>query len=51
MSEKKNIVCPCGHLLGTTSNASGGGTKNCPCCKRKVKYTVTPTKVFTAYTK
>ena len=51
MREKKNIVCPCGHLLGTTTNPGGRGEKTCSCCKRRVKFTVTPTKVLTAYIK
>lgn len=49
MGTKKNIVCRCGKLLGTTSNSSGGGTKICPSCKRKVRYDVTPTRVYTSY--
>lgn len=49
MAEKKEIVCPCGKLLGTTTNSSGGGTRMCPCCKRKVRYDVGPTRVHTAY--
>lgn len=46
---KKNIVCPCGRLLGTNQNSSGGGTKVCPSCKRKVRYEVTPTHIYVHY--
>lgn len=49
MAAKKDIVCPCGKLLGTTTNSSGGGTKTCPCCKKKVRYDVTSTTVYTSY--
>ena len=50
MSTVKQIICPCGHLLRTTAvTTSGGETRTCPCCKRKVKITITPTKVYTAY--
>lgn len=50
MGDKKPIVCPCGKLLGQTTNCSGGGTKVCPNCKKRVHYDVTETKVYTAYT-
>ena len=49
MQEKKAIVCKCGKLLGTTTNNSGGGTKVCPSCKRKIEFDVTPTKVYVSY--
>lgn len=47
--KKKDIVCKCGKLLGTTTNFSGGGTKVCPSCKKRVRYDVTPTGVHTSY--
>lgn len=49
MAEKKEIVCPCGKLLGTTTNSSGGGIRTCPCCKQKVRFDVGPRSVHTAY--
>lgn len=49
MAERKDIVCMCGHYFGFTTNSSGGGTKNCPSCKRKIRYDVTPTKVYVSY--
>lgn len=49
MAEKKEIVCKCGKLLGTTTNSSGGGTKVCPSCKRRIRYDVTPTRVHVSY--
>lgn len=50
MGVKKPIICPCGKLLGTTTNNSGGGSKVCPLCKRRVRYDCAETKVYTAYT-
>ena len=50
MEKKKEIKCPCGKLLGTTTNSSGGGSKVCPVCKKRVRYDCTETKVYTAYT-
>lgn len=49
MAEKKEIVCKCGKLLGTTISTGGAGTKVCPCCKKRVRYEITPTKVYTSY--
>lgn len=49
MAEKKDIVCPCGNLLGTNSNTSGGGTKFCNKCKNMVKYTVKKDRIDTSY--
>lgn len=51
MAERKEIVCKCGRLLGTTSSQSGAGTKICPSCKKKVRYDITPNKVYTSYVK
>lgn len=51
MGEKKDIVCPCGRLLGSTANSSGGGTKVCPSCKKRVHYDITPARVYTSYMK
>lgn len=45
----KPIVCKCGKLLGTTSNTRDGGTKVCPSCKRRIRYDVTPEKVYVSY--
>lgn len=49
MAEKKEIVCKCGRLLGTTTNSSGAGTKVCPSCKRRIRYDVTPSRVHVSY--
>lgn len=49
MNERKDIVCKCGKLLGYTTNSSGGGTKVCPSCKRRIRYDITPTKVYVSY--
>lgn len=46
---KKEIVCPCGHLLGTTTNSNYAGTKNCPICKKKVHFEVKNGNVHTSY--
>lgn len=51
MRERKEIIRKCGKLLGSTSNSSGGGTKMCPSCKRRIRYDVTPTRVYVSYEK
>lgn len=50
-STKRDIQCPCGHYLGSSTNSTGGGTKHCSACKRRVKFTLTKNGVFTAYEK
>lgn len=49
MGIRKDIVCPCGKLLGQTNNSSGGGTKVCPACKKRVRYDCTQSTVYTTY--
>lgn len=49
MGAKKEIVCPCGRLLGYTTQNSGAGTKTCPACKRRVRYDCGETRVHTSY--
>lgn len=49
MAERKPIVCKCGKLLGHTSSVGGSGTRTCPSCKKRVRYDITPTKVYTSY--
>jgi len=51
MAEKRDIVCPCNNYLGSTTNTSGGGTKVCSACKKRVKYTCTKTAIYAAYIK
>lgn len=48
MAVRRDIVCPCGHYLGSTNNTSGGGEKICTTCKKRIKYTITPNGVYTA---
>lgn len=49
MATKKPIKCPCGRLLGETSQNHGAGTKVCPSCKKRVRYDITESKVHTCY--
>lgn len=49
MRIRKDIVCPCGKLLGSTMNESGGGTKVCPSCKKRVRYDCSKDRVYTSY--
>lgn len=49
MAIKRDIVCKCGNLLGSTTNTSGGGEKVCSVCKKRVKYSCSANGVYTAY--
>lgn len=51
MATKYDIVCRYGNILGSTTNTSGGGTKQCSACKQEVKYSVSKDRVSTAYQK
>ena len=51
MAEARDIVCPCGNYLGSTRNTSGGGSKVCTACKKRVKFSITKNGIYTAYTK
>lgn len=49
-----DVICPCGNLLATrnldpSSSSPIKGTIQCPCCKKKVSYTIVHGKAFTAY--
>lgn len=46
---KRDIICPCGHHLGTTINSTGGGTKYCSKCKKRVKFELSKDDVKTYY--
>lgn len=51
MGERRDIVCPCGNLLGFTTNVNGGGEKFCSSCKRTIKYSASANGVYTSVKK
>lgn len=49
MAERKEIICKCGRLLGTTLSSGGAGTKVCPSCKRRIRYEIAGRRVHVSY--
>ncbi|MGL4762367.1 MAG: hypothetical protein ACRCWG_13045 [Sarcina sp.] len=49
-----DVVCPCGKLLdnfhrNADCNSVTKGEKNCPACKKKVRYELVREKAYTHY--